>query len=325
MLKYQIFYEAVNTYEVPLREAVWQFIILPEDNDTQKLRFFQFSNSENIPYDQSVDGFLNSTIKLVTKKALREITFTAHMDVEKKEINPFQNIKNSTPGQDFKMIDDLVFKVDHEKFLFPTALTSIPQQFQKLFVFDRKETIFSNLCHLNQWSFEYFTFKTEVTTTESSITEILDQRKGVCQDFTHVFCGLARLNGVPARYVSGYLHQNNTMVGDLQMHAWVECYIPGTGWVGFDPTNNLLAATHHIKVTHGRDYQDCAPLKGVIYLTGSGNNKTEYTVRVKEVKEFKERTQQEYRAEDFAEVKRDLENRFSNPSYLKWQQQQQQQ
>ena len=62
------------------------------------------------------------------------------------------------------------------------------------------------------------------------------------------------------------------------MHAWAEVFLPNIGWVGFDPTNNILVAQNHIKVCHGKDYNDCAPLKGLVYTKGT--NKTEYWVKV---------------------------------------------
>ncbi|KQC33929.1 hypothetical protein AAU57_11760 [Nonlabens sp. YIK11] len=285
-LKYQIIYHSKNTYESPLKEALWQFLIIPENNESQSIHQYTFENSEAVPYQESVDGFGNKTLKLRVKKPIHSIEFTARIELVKEDQNPFAAVKPTDPTADFKALDQLVFKVDHESFLTPTELTTIPKQFQELFKMDRSTTVFQNLLELTKWSFNYFTFKTEVTTTESTITEILTKKQGVCQDFTHVFCGMARLNGIPARYVSGYLHQDNGLVGDLQMHAWVECFIPGNGWIGFDPTNNLMAAGNHIKVTHGRDYKDCAPIKGVVYLSGNGSNETTYTVRVKTVEEF---------------------------------------
>jgi transglutaminase-like putative cysteine protease len=89
---------------------------------------------------------------------------------------------------------------------------------------------------------------------------------------------MARQNGIPTRYVSGYLNQEHGLLGDSQMHAWAEAYIPFVGWKGFDPTNNILANTNHIKVCHGKDYNDCSPLRGVIY--SNGQNVTSHTVLV---------------------------------------------
>jgi transglutaminase-like putative cysteine protease len=78
--------------------------------------------------------------------------------------------------------------------------------------------------------------------------------------------------------VSGYLNQGGNLVGSAVMHAWAECFIPGFGWFGFDPTNNLLAGVDHIKAAHGVDYSDCSPLKGI--LKTNGENQTTYKVNV---------------------------------------------
>ena len=107
----------------------------------------------------------------------------------------------------------------------------------------------------------------------------MSKEAGVCQDFTHLFLAIARKHKIPARYTSGYLHQGNGFKGDSQMHAWVECYIPEKGWLGFDPTNDLIALENHVKVAHGKDYQDCAPIKGILH-TASAANQTEYSVEV---------------------------------------------
>ena len=128
------------------------------------------------------------------------------------------------------------------------------------------------------WIKENFTFKTDVTGIDTDLNDILKNKQGVCQDFTHLFIAISKKFGIPSRYVSGYLHQGNGYFGDSQMHAWVECCLPDSGWIGFDPTNNLIAAENHIKVAHGKDYTDCPPLKGMVYSTGK--NETEYTVKV---------------------------------------------
>ena len=103
---------------------------------------------------------------------------------------------------------------------------------------------------------------------------------GVCQDFAHLFLAVMRANSIPARYVSGYLNQGQSFAGDAALHAWVEAFLPGTGWIGFDPSNNLLANAHYLKIGHGLDYSDCMPIKGVFVARANGN--TEYSVKVVE-------------------------------------------
>src|SRR5882724_1639744 len=109
-----------------------------------------------------------------------------------------------------------------------------------------------------------FTYQKGVTTAASPITEILSQGSGVCQDFTHLMIGLARAMGIPARYVSGFLHPDMERYrGYAQTHAWCELYFPSTGWVGVDPTNNSVVNAHFVKVAVGRDYRDVPPHKGL--------------------------------------------------------------
>lgn len=102
------------------------------------------------------------------------------------------------------------------------------------------------------------------------VDEILSSREGVCQDFAHVVIALCRSIGVPARYVSGYLFASSDDLGDdpegdeidVQTHAWVEAAIPDHGWLALDPTNRQQVGERHVKIGHGRDYDDVTPLKG---------------------------------------------------------------
>ncbi|MBX3746156.1 MAG: transglutaminase family protein [Verrucomicrobiae bacterium] len=111
---------------------------------------------------------------------------------------------------------------------------------------------------------ETFVYEAGSTTVSTTMEEALRERRGVCQDFAHVMLGLCRSTGIPARYVSGYLHvpAGTALRGDLASHAWVEVYLPRHGWMGLDPTNNRMADEHHVKVAVGRDYADAAPVRG---------------------------------------------------------------
>ncbi|TNJ60310.1 transglutaminase family protein [Paenibacillus hemerocallicola] len=110
-----------------------------------------------------------------------------------------------------------------------------------------------------------FAYDKEATSVNTKANEAYALGKGVCQDFAHVMIGVLRSQGVPARYVSGYLYigEDSGFVGDAATHAWVEVMIPGIGWVGLDPTNNVEALGSHIRVGTGRDYADVSPLQGV--------------------------------------------------------------
>ncbi|CAN5349125.1 transglutaminase family protein [soil metagenome] len=111
---------------------------------------------------------------------------------------------------------------------------------------------------------QQFTYEKGITTSASPITEILAHKRGVCQDFTHLLIGMARSLGIPARYVSGFVHRDGERTrGYAQTHAWCEMFVPSTGWIGFDPTNNCLIGKNFVKVAVGRDFRDVAPNRGV--------------------------------------------------------------
>ena len=109
-----------------------------------------------------------------------------------------------------------------------------------------------------------FAYEKGVTTAASPISEILLHRKGVCQDFTHLFIAVARQLGIPARYVSGLVHPDSDRIrGALQTHAWCELFLPSMGWVAIDPTNKRLVGSNYVTIAVGRDFRDVAPNKGV--------------------------------------------------------------
>ena len=111
--------------------------------------------------------------------------------------------------------------------------------------------------------FSQFKYIKGITNIETTVDEILQHRSGVCQDFAHVLLQLLRSMGIPSRYVSGYICPNkNGMRGEGATHAWVEAYIPQLGWTGIDPTNNVWATSHHVKLAVGRNFNDCSPVKG---------------------------------------------------------------
>lgn len=133
------------------------------------------------------------------------------------------------------------------------------------------------------------------THIDTPLREVLENRRGVCQDFSHLMLAVCRRMNIPCRYVSGYIYTNSTttqvadanensqpdhfdwrdagdeivhtaaLVGGDAMHAWVECLMPDGTWRGFDPTNNLVADAHYIKVHTGREYGDVPPIRGIFH------------------------------------------------------------
>jgi transglutaminase-like putative cysteine protease len=126
---------------------------------------------------------------------------------------------------------------------------------------------------LTQRIYRDFTFDSTATDISTPVSHVLQERRGVCQDFAHLALTCIRAFGLPARYVSGYLLTRappgmEKLKGADASHAWIAVWAPEVGWVEFDPTNGIMPAREHIAVAYGRDYDDVSPISGVL-LGGS--------------------------------------------------------
>jgi transglutaminase-like putative cysteine protease len=136
------------------------------------------------------------------------------------------------------------------------------------------------LLDLNSAIYRSIEYVPKSTRVDSPVDDALRSRKGVCQDYTHIAIALVRRLGIPCRYVSGYLFHRadaKTRSTEGATHAWFEAYLPGIGWAGFDPTNNILAGDTHVRTAVGRDYADVPPTRGVF----KGDASSELTVAVR--------------------------------------------
>jgi len=118
-----------------------------------------------------------------------------------------------------------------------------------------------------------FTYDPHFSSIATPLHQVLEHRRGVCQDFAHMAIACLRSCGLAARYVSGYLETlpppgEEKLVGADASHAWFGVYVPYQGWVDFDPTNDQIPAEQYITAAWGRDYADVAPLKGVLFGGG---------------------------------------------------------
>lgn len=123
-----------------------------------------------------------------------------------------------------------------------------------------------------------FKYRTQSTSISTPLAEVMKNRRGVCQDFAHVMIGAVRSQRLAARYVSGYVKPGPKVQGAQASHAWVSVFFPGTGWIGFDPTNDLTVSDSHITLAWGRDYADVTPVKGI--SLGGGGQTVEVEVYV---------------------------------------------
>jgi transglutaminase-like putative cysteine protease len=116
---------------------------------------------------------------------------------------------------------------------------------------------------------EHMTFDEDPTHSGTSAVEAFALKRGVCQDYAHIFIACARSGGVPARFVSGHFLRSDGMVQQQAGHAWAEAYVPNLGWVGFDPANCVCTTDAHARVAVGLDYLGAAPVRGTRYGGGA--------------------------------------------------------
>ena len=136
---------------------------------------------------------------------------------------------------------------------------------------------------LNERIFHEFVYDQHFSDVETPVGLVLSEKRGVCQDFAHLMLACLRSKGIASRYVSGYLETDPPagqpkLMGADASHAWVSVFVPGTGWIDFDPTNGLLPSDRHVTLAWGRDYADVVPLKGL--MTGGGQHALEVSVDV---------------------------------------------
>jgi transglutaminase-like putative cysteine protease len=128
-----------------------------------------------------------------------------------------------------------------------------------------------------------FAFDPEATVVTTPLVEVMQRRRGVCQDFAHLEIAALRGMGLAARYVSGYIrtyrsNRGPNLAGADASHAWVSVFCPGAGWIDVDPTNDLVVREEHIVLAWGRDYSDVSPIRGVIL--GGGEHALDVVVEV---------------------------------------------
>lgn len=182
-----------------------------------------------------------------------------------------------TPGPESAEIRQYVFETPM------TAWNPDIEAYSRISFIDGRPALESakDLMHRIYTDFEY---KAGFTTIATPLAEVMEKRKGVCQDFAHLAIACIRSLGLPARYISGYIETvspegKDKLLGVDASHAWFSVFFPGLGWIDFDPTNDLIPDGQHLIIGWGRDYADIAPLKGIILSSGKHELKVSVDVR----------------------------------------------
>ena len=265
-------------YSERVREAVVTLYLQPVSDASQHLESFQLGTEPGAELSDFEDCFGNSAHFFDIPSEHEEMTVTARSLVALHLAEPPE-----VPGPGW---DDLAAlragRLWH--LLHPTELTRPTpalSDFVKERGIERGETPLASIRELTARIHGGLSFERGSTGVHSPIDHALRTGSGVCQDFSHIMLAIVRGWGIPARYTSGYLFPSRGGAERLMAHAshaWVECLLPGLGWVGADPTNNTVSPKHHVRVAVGRDYRDVPPTRGT--FRGSAEQQLEVMVNI---------------------------------------------
>jgi transglutaminase-like putative cysteine protease len=254
----EVQHETRLTYSEPVTESITELRMEPASGAEQSCRSFHLAVSPPAALYRYQDGFGNHVHHFNLLPPHREVRVLAASVVEThpppRDLLSGRAVIPLELGEgELEVLDFLKFRgpVRHTPRLDPLLQDLRPRPGMRLAVL---------IAEVSYYIRTHFEYARDVTLASSPIDDVLEQGKGVCQDFTHLMIALLRSFGVPARYVSGYIHRPNK---ESQSHAWCEAWLPDLGWFGIDPTNDRVVNDHFVKVAVGRDFTDVPPNKGI--------------------------------------------------------------
>jgi transglutaminase-like putative cysteine protease len=253
-------------YSHPVSESIMEARMHPRSDSNQHCLTFSLSVSPRCRVFSYRDHLGNNVQHFDIPGDHSQLVVIAESVVEQQ---PLPDVPSFLAPDAWGALDELIDSGDYWEMLLPstyavetTALTKLAGQLNV----SRRDDPLMLVHEINQCLFDYFEYVPRSTRVDSPIDEAIVNGKGVCQDFAHTMIALLRHVRIPARYVSGYLYrsrEDHDRSTPDATHAWVDVLMPHLGWVGFDPTNNLIAHHRHIRTAVGRDYADVPPTRGI--------------------------------------------------------------
>lgn len=266
-------------YTHPISESIMETRMHPRSDANQHCLTFSLSVSPRCRVFSYRDHLGNNVQHFDIPGEHNQLVIVAESVVEQQ---PLPEVPRFLAPDAWRVLDEMVESGDYWEMLLPSRFAmETPALIELAAKLDarRRDDPLMLVHELNQRLFEYFEYVPRHTRVDSPIDEAIVSGKGVCQDFAHTMIAMLRHVGIPARYVSGYLYrgrEDHDRSTPDATHAWVDVLLPHLGWVGFDPTNNLIAHHRHIRTAVGRDYSDVPPTHGVF----RGNTESELYVAV---------------------------------------------
>ncbi len=271
-------------YDVPVERSTHRLHLCPIHDWDQRVLAHTLTLKPDAATLQFEDVFGNRVTTFSIEEPYQELVIAADSIVEIHDGDPFEFAKKK-----LKPSFPLAWMPWEQAMLFPYLRpVELPDsQLTELFEFamgivhkneqDLMETLFA----INLMLFKEYQYAPGTTNLETTPYDVFVNKRGVCQDFSNLFICMARLLGIPARYVCGYVFTGNTgegRAGSDASHAWVQLYLPNMGWRSFDPTNGVIPTTGHVRIGYGRYHRDVTPTSGTLYSPAKETMSVEVTV-----------------------------------------------
>jgi transglutaminase-like putative cysteine protease len=261
------------TYAAPVRDSVNEVRLRPFSNEHQTVDSFLLKVFPSTRLRHYSDFYLNCVHHFDIAEPHTELSVESQLQVTThpkpapgldERPAPTARLKEALEvGRCYDFIQASRF-VDIEPATWRIAVDAIQGE----------EDVWQCALRLMNFVHRHIAYQSHSTQVHTHMSDVLAQRRGVCQDFAHVMLGLCRTLRIPAVYVSGYLATEKASA----THAWTEVFIPGIGWQPLDPTNNRIVDGNYVKIGVGRDYGDVAPVKGT--YKGTTQRKMDVQVRI---------------------------------------------
>lgn len=248
MQKLRFTYEMQIEYSIDVARCNFTIKCVPKDTNRQKIEDIKISLYPATSYNTGKDGFRNIQIYGVNEVPHKIFNFR----IEGTAITGLSDFEEEV-DEDIAML-----------FKHPYGLNVSGDKIQKFYnslSINREDSLYDQSIYIMHALYQYLTYEPCSTDVNTSAEEAFSQKKGVCQDYAHIFIALLHLAQIPARYVTGLI------VGEGASHAWVEI-LWNDKWYGLDPTNDTVVDTEHIKIGVGRDAKDCMINRGIMHGGG---------------------------------------------------------
>ncbi len=271
---YEVRHRTTYTYDGDVTTCYERGFLRPRDTPHQRV----LSNDVRITPEpdlvsEHTDHFGNQSfyVELRTPHEVLEVTKTSVVQVFWPRVD-LAELNRWSVASAAQAVRDVGDPATRATYLLPSPLVEVDDSVREYAArFLAPETPLGDaLAALTHGIFDDFAYTSGVTNVRTTLQELLELRRGVCQDFAHLALGSLRAVGLPGRYVSGYLETTPPpgkakLEGSDASHAWVSVLTPAGDWVDLDPTNDHLADSRYVVTAWGRDFRDVSPLKGVIF------------------------------------------------------------